>query len=391
MNITQYLIKAMKGQVTVNSELGKGTEFIVCLPQKNTNSGILGKELVESLKNFRYISYSQVKNARIEREPMPYGNVLIVDDVESNLYVAKGLLQPYKLSIDTADSGIEAVKKVKSGKDYDIIFMDHMMPEMDGVEAVKIMRESGYTATIIALTANAIVGQSEVSLKNGFDGFISKPIDIHQLDSVLNKFIRDKQNPEVIGEIRRQYALSKISARNTSFKMSSTMELAFARDARKKLLVLEAISKNINTATDKDLQLFIANANAIKSVLANVGERTLSNIAYELEKAGRDGNRVVIFTDTPVFLDSLREIIQKIESNEDATAFYEEDTAYLRTKLLEFRHACTAYDKKNAKSILVELYSKRWSHLTKKFLATLSELLLHSDFEEAIKQTERFL
>jgi signal transduction histidine kinase/CheY-like chemotaxis protein len=392
MNITQYLIKAMKGEVTVNSELGKGTEFIVRLPQKSTNSGVLGKELVESLQNFRYISYSQMRNARIEREPMPYGKVLIVDDVESNLYVAKGLLQPYKLSIDTADDGPEAIEKIKEDKIYDIIFMDHMMPEMDGIEATKIIRELGYTNPIIALTANAIGGQSEIFLKNGFDGFISKPIDIHQLNSVLNKFIRDKQSPEVLGEIRRQYALSKISSgRSSNFKMSSTMELAFARDARKKLLILEAISKNINAATEEDLQSFTLNANAIRSVLANVGERTLSEAAYELEMAGRDGNRAVISTDTQIFLDSLRDIIHKIESNEDATTSSDEDTVFLRTKLLEFRHACTIYDKKFAKSVLSDLYTKRWSRQTKEHLSNLSELLLHSDFEEAVKRTDGFL
>jgi len=391
MNITQYLIKAMQGEVVVNTELGKGTEFIVRLPQKNTNSGVLGKELVESLQNFRYISYAQMRSARIEREPMPYGNVLIVDDVESNLYVAKGLLQPYKLTIDTADSGSEAVEKVKKGRSYDIIFMDHMMPEMDGVEAVKAIREFGYTNPIIALTANAIGGQAELFLKNGFDGFISKPINIHQMNSILNKFIRDRQSPEVIGEVRRQYALQKISARDTSFKMSSTMELAFARDAKKKFQVLESISNNINTATDEDLKLFAVNANALKSVLANVGEKTLSKAAHELEMAGNEGNRAVISSDTPPFLDSLNEIIQRIDADEDANVFDDEDTAYLRSKLLEFRYACTAYDKKLAKNVLTDIYSKRWSRQTKELLATLSELLLHSDFEEAIKRVERSL
>jgi CheY-like chemotaxis protein/two-component sensor histidine kinase/HPt (histidine-containing phosphotransfer) domain-containing protein len=392
MNITQYLIKAMKGEITVSSELGEGTEFIVRLPQKSTNSGILGKELVESLQNFRYISYSQVKNVRINREPMPYGNVLIVDDVESNLYVAKGLMLPYKLNIDTAESGVEAVEKVKSGKVYDIIFMDHMMPEMDGVEATKAMRDLGYSSPIVALTANAIGGQAEIFLKNGFDGFISKPVDIHQLNSVLNKFIRDKQSPEVIKEVHRQYAISKINTRNTTgLKMSSSMELAFVRDAKKKFVVMENISKNINAATDEDLRLFTLNANAMKGVLANVGEKALSDAAYELEMAGNEGNRAVISADTELFLDSLREIIQRIESAKNANDSDEEDTEYLRAKLLEFRHACTAYDKKFAKSVLADICSNRWSHQTKEFLDTLSEFLLHSDFEEAIKYTDRFL
>jgi len=283
------------------------------------------------------------------------------------------------------------VEKIKSGKVYDIIFMDHMMPKMDGVEAVKIIRELGYTHPIVALTANAIGGQAELFLKNGFDGFILKPIDIHQMNSVLNKFVRDKQDPEVIKETRQQYAISKISASNTGFKMSSTMELAFARDAKKKLIVLESVSKNINTATEEDLHQFTLNASAIKSVLANVGEKALSEVARELELAGKEGNRAVISADAGSFLDSLRDIIKKIEAAEEANISDEEDTAYLRTKLLEFRHACSVYDKKFAKSVLAELYAKKWMRQTKEFLDKLSELLLHSDFEEAIRYADRYL
>ena len=135
---------------------------------------------------------------------MPYGNVLIVDDVETNIYVTKGLLSPYGLKIDSALSGFEAIDKIKSGSIYDIIFMDHMMPKMDGIEATKILRELGYICPIVALTANALVGQAEMFLANGFDDFISKPIDVRQLNAVLNKLIRDKQPPEVLEAARRQ-------------------------------------------------------------------------------------------------------------------------------------------------------------------------------------------
>jgi CheY-like chemotaxis protein len=124
---------------------------------------------------------------------MPYGSVLIVDDMEMNLYVATGLLRPYGIRTDTAGSGFEAVEKIKDGKEYDIVFMEHMMPKMDGMAAVKIIRDMGYTRPIVALTANAVVGQADVFLTNGFDAFISKPIDTRQLNDLLNKFIRDKQ------------------------------------------------------------------------------------------------------------------------------------------------------------------------------------------------------
>ena len=125
---------------------------------------------------------------------MSYGRVLVVDDMETSLYVAIGLLKPYKLNIETANNGQEAVALIKAGRVYDVIFMDHMMPEMDGIEATKHIRGLGYKNPIIALTANALTGQADVFMQNGFDAFISKPIDIRQLDMVLNKFIYDKQS-----------------------------------------------------------------------------------------------------------------------------------------------------------------------------------------------------
>jgi CheY-like chemotaxis protein len=113
-------------------------------------------------------------------------------------------MEPYKLYIETAMSGKEAIKKIENGKVYDIVFMDHIMPGMDGIESTKRIRELGYTNPIVALTANAVAGQSEIFLTNGFDGFISKPIDIHQLNSILKKFVRDKQPPEVIEAANHQ-------------------------------------------------------------------------------------------------------------------------------------------------------------------------------------------
>jgi CheY-like chemotaxis protein len=118
--------------------------------------------------------------------------------MEPNLYVATRLLKLYRLRIDTAMSGRVAIGKIKSGKSYDLIFMDHMMPDMDGIETTKQLRELGYTQPIIALTANAVVGQADVFLQNGFDEFISKPIDIHQLDNVLNKYIHGKNEKKQI-------------------------------------------------------------------------------------------------------------------------------------------------------------------------------------------------
>jgi CheY-like chemotaxis protein len=137
-----------------------------------------------------------------------------VDDVEMNLFVAEGLLRLYKLRIDTATSGFEAVEKIRNGHEYDIVFMDHLMPQMNGIDATKILRGLGYARPVVALTANAVVGQEDMFLANGFDGFISKPIDLRRLNAVLNKLIRDKQTPATLEAARRQYASFQDDAEN---------------------------------------------------------------------------------------------------------------------------------------------------------------------------------
>jgi signal transduction histidine kinase/CheY-like chemotaxis protein/HPt (histidine-containing phosphotransfer) domain-containing protein len=209
MSITQSLISIMNGSIHVESRPGKGSTFTVRLPQKLNGMAadprsVLSKELAESLNHRRVTSPGQVKRTQILRKYMPYGNVLIVDDTEANLYVAKLLIAPYGLKIDTAVSGYEAIDKIKAGRIYDIIFMDHMMPVMDGMEAVKIIRGMGYPHLIVALTANAVVGQADIFLANGFDDFVSKPIDMRLLDVILNKYIHDKQTPEVLAAANRE-------------------------------------------------------------------------------------------------------------------------------------------------------------------------------------------
>ena len=196
LNITKKLIAMMEGTIAVESEYGKGTMFFVTARQKAVECAVIGPEIAEKLRNFMFTGDRQAVAQEIKNEPMPYGSVLVVDDVETNLYVAKGLLAPYKLNIETAESGFEAIEKVENGNIYDIIFMDHMMPKMDGIETTQKLRERGYRGTIVALTANALVGNDEMFARHGFDGFISKPIDIRRLNAVLNQFIRDRQRGE---------------------------------------------------------------------------------------------------------------------------------------------------------------------------------------------------
>jgi CheY-like chemotaxis protein len=133
--------------------------------------------------------------SKIIREPMPYGKVLIVDDMQANLDVLKLMLSPYQLAVDTADNGMKVIELIQSGKTYDLIIMDNMMPEMDGVETTKKLRETGYTQPVIAMTSTLEPGQEEVFLSSGFDDFLTKPMNMSRLNDILNSAIRDKHKP----------------------------------------------------------------------------------------------------------------------------------------------------------------------------------------------------
>ncbi|MCL2806119.1 MAG: ATP-binding protein [Treponema sp.] len=388
MNITRNLIRLMNGDIFIESTLGVGTEFTVRLPQKCIDKEPIGKELADNLMQLNHANSVKIRTVQIKREFMPYGRVLIVDDVETNLYVAKGLMAPYGLSIDTAMSGFETIDKIRDGNIYDIIFMDHMMPKMDGIEAAKIVRSLGYKKPIVALTANALAGQAEMFLNCGFDDFISKPVDIRQLNITLNKLIRDKMPPDVVKAARMQKE-SLYGIRHQSSIDSQIAEF-FVRDAKKTLKVLEAIYIN-KCRSDEDISMFVINIHAMKSALANVGENSLSVQASKLEQAGRDKNIKVILSELPAFMELLFGAIEKFESkNKDANGANKGDVSLLKEKLQEIKSACTSYDKKTAKDLLAEIRKKAWPSKTEEILGEIASHLLHSEFDEAVKVIEEF-
>jgi len=321
MSIIRNLISMMGGEITVESELGKGSTFTVRLPQNRVDSDVLGKEMAENLRLFRTSNKAQMRRTQIMREPMPYGKILIVDDVETNAYVAKGLLAPYDLKIDSVSSGYAAIEKIKDGKTYDVIFMDHMMPGMDGIEATKRIRELGYDQPIVALTANAVAGQAGVFLRNGFDDFISKPIDLRQMNLLLNKMVRDKQPPEVIEAARKAAAERQEQLVLTRQADDPEFIRVFIRETDKSLATLEDLTgKDGWHGNDEDIRVYIIHIHTIKNALANIGKMDLSGVALKLEQAARNRITEVVISETPDFFQELRAYIEDLKRTAGAAS-----------------------------------------------------------------------
>jgi CheY-like chemotaxis protein len=196
LSLTKKIIDIMKGTIDVRNVLGKGTLFTVRLLHKYVNDELISAEFVKKLRNFdSSASRKQDDLSNMQRVSLPDAHVLVVDDVEINLEVSRGMLEPYGMKVDCVLSGKEAIELVRRGEPrYNAIFMNRWMPEMDGIEAVRVIRNEidgdyAKTVPIIALTANAVVGNNAFFIKSGFQAVLSKPISIRRLDEIVNQLI----------------------------------------------------------------------------------------------------------------------------------------------------------------------------------------------------------
>ena len=383
MSITRKLIDMMNGSINVQSKPGKGSVFTVRLAQGVCDTVELGKENAENLRQFRTHSRAFMKRVQISREPMPYGTVLVVDDVEANIYVTKGLLAPYHLTVHSANSGFAAIERIKNGEKFDVLFMDHMMPEMDGIEATKHIRGLGYREPIVALTANAVAGQAEVFLRSGFDEFISKPIDIRQLNTILNKFVRDKQPQEVLDAARLQMesaqstGISAAPPPHSNPVMSALLKSnvpgldipkglrRFEDDADFYVRVLYAYVSSIRSAfeilkdmREENLNSYKINVHGIKGTSLDICAAKIGETAGLLEKAAAAGDIDYIKEHNPPFLNTLTNLVLNIDDM--LSGLKSEERKPLKDKidtklLLKLLVACKKYDMDGAEEIMAEM------------------------------------
>jgi CheY-like chemotaxis protein len=309
-----------------------------------------------------------------------------VDDVDSNLFVAKGFLRSYKLVIETAESGIIAVEKIKAGEVYDIIFMDHMMPEMDGIEATQIIRDMGYDNPIVALTANAFSDMEEMFTSKGFSGYASKPIDFMQIDKFLREFIRDKQPQEVIDKARKAKATSTAGRDRGIYEILSA---SFLRDAKNAAELFESMDFTCDVDAAK-LDNYIIQIHTVKHALKNIGRKPLANTAQILEKAGRDRKFKKIHKELPAFLQKLHKVIAELDPGDESTNI-SEDMDFLRKNMEKIVDACAFSDRDDALSAVKELQKMPYSKKINSVIEGVAALLVNNDLDEAGELAEHAL
>lgn len=262
-------------------------------------------------------------------EPMPYVSILIVDDNPVNIEVAKGLMEPYNMQMDAASSGSESIEAVQN-KSYDLILMDHMMPVMSGIDAMKHIRalsdERFKTLPIVALTANATNDARRLFMKEGFDDFLSKPIETQKLDGILRKYLKPLNSARAAlnpvppasavyspapipspwdcesAEVKFQEGMERMG----SFSVYIMILETYLRSTKEKL---PQLSEWLNT----DKERFVIEIHGLKSAGAAIGADALSTLAKDMEQRGKEGRFADMEKSLTYFLKQSEAVLGEVE------------------------------------------------------------------------------
>ena len=256
----------------------------------------------------------------------PQARVLSVDDINTNLSVLEGLLSIYRMQVVSVNSGMAALDELTRAP-YDLIFMDHMMPDMDGVETTKLIRalknDIPHTekVPIIALSANALVGTQDMFLQNGFDDYLSKPIDIEKLHKIIQKWIPEEkwELAEYDNMKKEQESVVDIDIKGINVSKGLTMTGGTINNYIKTLNIfykdgLQKCAEIESSLAATNLPLCTIYVHALKSAAANIGAEKLSEMARSLEDACRDGNMELIKPGSVQLLADLRELLIDINT-----------------------------------------------------------------------------
>jgi CheY-like chemotaxis protein/HPt (histidine-containing phosphotransfer) domain-containing protein/anti-sigma regulatory factor (Ser/Thr protein kinase) len=310
LTIVKSIVDMMDGSITVESVYGQGTTFHIEIPRIPGDVALI-----------------QNIGGNVTEINAPDANVLVVDDNNVNLNVACGLLSLCNITAETATSGRQAIEMIRKN-DYDLVFMDHRMPEMDGIEATGIIRKLGINVTIIALTASAVVGAKDMMLKAGMDDYLSKPIIHNDLLQMLKKWLPAEKlldsdpsaamHDDVLFGADYEFwrRIEQIEGLSLSTGLERVDGSYDVYEKALKLMVKEiekAVQSLAGHLSANDFSSFRIKVHSIKSSLANIGAMELAAKAYYLEVASEKTDVDLCAKNLPAFLDGLNRLSERLK------------------------------------------------------------------------------
>ena len=280
LSLTKKLVDMMQGKIEVESEYGKGSTFTAIIPQKIKK---VSEMIEETTSNTAFVGHGE--------------RVLIVDDNSVNLKVAERLLKPYNLNIDMVKSGKECISKIGSEDDYDLVLLDDLMPEMSGIETLKILKsDENFKTPTVVLTANSESGIKQKYMSEGFDDYLGKPIDKILLEELLNKYLTGENKKEESKKVvtKEKYNREFLMNEGIDFDTASEQlggealyhELAFdfIDSAEKDLVKLKKFYD------DKDMQNYHTVIHSWLSDCRYLGFTNLAKLTYQHETASKNND-----------------------------------------------------------------------------------------------------
>ncbi|MCR4605363.1 MAG: response regulator [Eubacterium sp.] len=299
MTITQKLLKLMNSKLVVESEYGVGSTFSFSVLQ-----GVVSREYVGDYEE-SFHRHLESKEEYTEKFVAPKAKILVVDDTPINLVVFKGLLSQTRMQIDEANDGFECLEMTKKTK-YDIIFLDHMMPKMDGIETFQNMRADeenlNLETPVVCLTANAVSGAREMYMNAGFDDYITKPINTNRLEACICEFLPNDIIKYISEEVTEEEVKEEADSLDPSvFDAIVGIDVAIGLDncgsPSGYKTVVDMFYKGVKSRAaqidsffkDEDWENYTIKVHALKSSARIIGATDLGEDAYNLEMAGKEG------------------------------------------------------------------------------------------------------
>ncbi|MGN1167962.1 MAG: response regulator [Lachnospiraceae bacterium] len=318
LNLTKYLVEMMNGSIRVSSIYGEGSTFSVSIPQQIIDDAPMGDY---GKKYQDYLAGMESENTSLIA---PEAKILVVDDVEMNLKVVKGLLKDTEISVDTATSGEQCLVMVKKKK-YDVIFLDHMMPDMDGMETLLRMKElnenPNANTPIIMLTANAIMGAKEEYIEAGFSDYLAKPVREKELKEMLLTYLPCEltQKKEEQGNQEKQETAKIEKSIFTLMEIDIQTGLSYCMNDTRFLtdMILEYesedMSEPLQQAFDKeDWENYRIIIHGLKNTSMTIGATEISDAAKDLEMACRENNIAFVRDHHSLWMEQYQHLLGEI-------------------------------------------------------------------------------